>query len=317
MLTPLILWAATAQVEYLRPATPVAEPTAARVEVLRLEQADPADEILLLDAAYAATVATASLLTRNTTYEVRAIPLDSARLDRVEASVEAFYGNYPAAADAVVTLRSVLPGGEVFSAARRNRIRTIEIDAATPLSGDGVGIARSEDGALPWLSLSNLSRMLEIVAADLTAMTPRQGPAIDANLNAGKQDLFAMRQDIARRGASLENPFVLTLSPHANALLQECGFFVAGALPALSSDSGEDEWEAVRLMVKQQVPAFVVADPFLPLETEQALERRLEVCVKRLPLLTASGVTEEHDAWPTFLAELRAAVALLFEPCQP
>ncbi|WP_212631812.1 zinc ABC transporter substrate-binding protein [Pseudomonas sp. KB-10] len=152
---------------------------------------------------------------------VRAAP------DRLPASrqISFFSGRGAAAlekaaseADAVIALRSLWPDDPLYPMARRSNIRIVEVDAARPVDGALPGIAlRSQGGdALaeqPWLSVNNLGRMADVIAADLVRLSPGDAQQIATNLAQIKQRLLALSAESEKRLAQLDNLSVASLSP--------------------------------------------------------------------------------------------------------
>ena len=80
-------------------------------------------------------------------------------------------------ADAAIGLRSLWADDPLYPVARRSNIRIVEVDAARPVDGGLPGIAVQPgvtDGlnSQPWQSSNNLGRMADVLAADLSRLTP-------------------------------------------------------------------------------------------------------------------------------------------------
>lgn len=121
-------------------------------------------------------------------------------------------------ADAVIALRSLWPDDPLYPVARRSNIRIVEVDAARPVDGALPGIAiRSQSGdALaeqPWLSINNLGRMADVMAADLVRLSPGDAEQIATNLAQIKQRLLTLSAENESRLAQLDNLSVASLSP--------------------------------------------------------------------------------------------------------
>lgn len=121
-------------------------------------------------------------------------------------------------ADAVIALRSLWPDDPLYPVARRSNIRIVEVDAARPVDGALPGIAiRSHSGdALaeqPWLSINNLGRMADVMAADLVRLSPGDAEQIATNLAQIKQRLLTLSAESESRLAQLDNLSVASLSP--------------------------------------------------------------------------------------------------------
>ncbi|MBH3341951.1 zinc ABC transporter substrate-binding protein [Pseudomonas mendocina] len=121
-------------------------------------------------------------------------------------------------ADAVIALRSLWPDDPLYPMARRSNIRIVEVDAARPVDGALPGIAlRSEGGDVlaqqPWLSINNLGRMADVMAADLARLSPDDAVQIASNLADIKQRLLTLSATSESRLAELDNLSVASLSP--------------------------------------------------------------------------------------------------------
>lgn len=132
---------------------------------------------------------------------------------------EAALSKAAAGADAVVGLRSIWPEDPLYPMARRSNIRIIEIDAARPVDGALAGIALQageRDGgafaAYPWLSMVNLGRMADIIAADLVRLSPADAPTIETHLAAIKRRLITLNAQSQAALAMAENVSVVSLS---------------------------------------------------------------------------------------------------------
>jgi len=112
--------------------------------------------------------------------------------------------------DAVLGLGATDSRDESVARARAAHLRTIPIDASRPLDGKGTGaalIAGLEDRPAPFLpdyriafSLENLSRMAEIMAADLARLAESDAAKVEQNLDRVKGDLNALARLAAAEG---------------------------------------------------------------------------------------------------------------------
>ncbi|MFV0453825.1 MAG: metal ABC transporter solute-binding protein, Zn/Mn family [Pseudomonas sp.] len=176
-------------------------------------------------------------------------------------------------ADAVIALRSLWPDDPLYPLARRSNIRIVEIDGARPVDGALPGIALQSDGddALaeqPWLSINNLGRMADVIAADLVRLAPADKARVEANLATLKQRLLKLSADSEARLAQADNLTVASLSPHLDYLigglnldlveldLPEDDRWTAEALAELSASLRENDIAAV--LAQRQPPAELV-----------------------------------------------------------
>lgn len=146
-------------------------------------------------------------------------------------------------ADAVIAIRSLWPEDPLYPLARRSNIRIVEVDAARPVDGALPGIALSEGDAnalaeQPWLSLNNLGRMADVIAADLTRLSPEDAAQIASNLAAIKQRLLTLSATSASRLAELDNLSVVSLSPAFDYLTRSLNLDVIEVPSASESEAG-------------------------------------------------------------------------------
>ncbi|VFR49181.1 ABC transporter in pyoverdin gene cluster, periplasmic component [plant metagenome] len=146
-------------------------------------------------------------------------------------------------ADAVVGLRSLWADDPLFPVARRSNIRIVEIDAARPLDGalNGIALQGGNPGAQfaahPWLSIVNLGRMADIVAADLGRLSPSDDKAIETNLAAIKRRLVTLNARSQKGLAAASNVSVVSLSERLPYLVSE---FNLDLIDTLAHD--DKEW---------------------------------------------------------------------------
>ncbi|PXF57917.1 MAG: hypothetical protein C4B58_08385 [Deltaproteobacteria bacterium] len=138
-------------------------------------------------------------------------------------------------ADAVITIRKVWKSDPLYIYTRKWNIRAIEIDASAPFDPALTGVAlldipvcndfsgtAEEQGfhvadhngksVYVWLSLSNVSKMADIIAADLKRLSPKDAGQIDKNLNGLKRKFFKLKIEYESRFVEIENleSFALT-----------------------------------------------------------------------------------------------------------
>ncbi|PIE71340.1 MAG: ABC transporter substrate-binding protein [Deltaproteobacteria bacterium] len=136
-------------------------------------------------------------------------------------------------ADAVITVRSAWPADPLYAYSRRANPWIVEIDATTPLDASRSGVPlmhHPDSGALlvhAWRSPSNLSRMADITAADLSDLYPGAEKKIDANLGAFKRALFKLRTRFEIALGALDAFEVIAFSTDFLYLIDEFGLSVA------------------------------------------------------------------------------------------
>lgn len=149
-------------------------------------------------------------------------------------------------AEAVVGISRLWRDDPLYAAARARNLRIVNIDAVSPWnpSESGVSVIRRPVSDVPWvprqadvdpglsrfiwLSLTNATRMAELVAADLERLSPADAPHIGKNLNAFTTSMRRMKADYGARFAGLADPRVLSLADEFVYLLSDLGVFVDG-----------------------------------------------------------------------------------------
>lgn len=148
-------------------------------------------------------------------------------------------------ADAVIAVRSLWPEDPLYPMARRSNIRIVEVDAARPVDGALPGIALTSAGSnaleeRPWLSINNLGRMADVIAADLVRLSPNDAKQIASNLADIKQRLLSLSAASESRLAELDSLSVISLSPGFEYLTSSLNLDVIEVLPPSTSDSDAD-----------------------------------------------------------------------------
>ncbi|MBC2694263.1 MAG: zinc ABC transporter solute-binding protein [Desulfobacteraceae bacterium] len=200
------------------------------------------------------TYSFASILTKDTSIKVSNLGpagYPMGRLGRYFKTHEKEIKNYAARADAVITIRSVWKHDPLYIYARKWNIRIIEIDASMPFAPalTGVSILEVPDSCplLPgtqtgkslrkdhqtispfiWLSLSNASKMLSIIAGDLKRLSPKDAAVIDKNLVTFKKKLFRLRLKYENIFAELESLEVFGLTDVFPYFTNDLTFHVTG-----------------------------------------------------------------------------------------
>ncbi|WP_296270439.1 metal ABC transporter solute-binding protein, Zn/Mn family [Pseudomonas sp. UBA6323] len=169
-------------------------------------------------------------------------------------------------ADAVIAMRSLWPDDPLYPMARRSNIRIVEVDAARPVDGALPGIAlRSEGGDVlaqqPWLSINNLGRMADVMAADLARLSPDDAAQIASNLADIKQRLLTLSATSESRLAELDNLSVASLSPGFEYLTTGLNLDVIelSADPAVDAFKSVIEDNDVRLVLSDRAVDETVA----------------------------------------------------------
>lgn len=200
------------------------------------------------------TYSFASFLTKNTSIKVgnpcpAIYPMR--RLERYLKKHEKEVKKYATEADAVITIRSVWKQDPLYLYARKWNIKIIEIDASAPFDPALTGVSilevpnnqpllsdtqtskslkKNHQTVSPyaWLSLSNASKMISIIAGDLKRLSPKDAVVIDKNLAIFKRKLFKLRLKYENMFAELESPEVFSLTDVFPYFTSDLNFHVAG-----------------------------------------------------------------------------------------
>lgn len=204
-------------------------------------------------------------------------------------------------ADAVIALRSLWPDDPLYPLARRSNIRIVEVDGARPVDGALPGIALRPDGGnalaeQPWLSINNLGRMADVIAADLVRLSPNDAELIASNLAAIKQRLLTLSAASENRLAELDNLAVASLSPDFAYLTTSLNLDVV-ELPALAG-GGRALLEQLKTTLEDNDVRLVLSDR----KADEALASAIEAAGARLlvidgqfddPVTALAGIIEQ------------------------
>ena len=207
-------------------------------------------------------------------------------------------------ADAVIAVRSLWPEDPLYPMARRSNIRIVEIDAARPVDGALPGIALTSAGSnaleeRPWLSINNLGRMADVIAADLMRLSPNDAKQIASNLADIKQRLLSLSAASESRLAELDSLSVISLSPGFEYLTSSLNLDVIEVLPPSTSDSDADaSLESFKSAIRDNEVRLVLTSR----PVEKAVANAAEDAGARLlilgelpedPLVALSEITEQ------------------------
>ncbi|SUD39852.1 ABC transporter substrate-binding protein [Ectopseudomonas mendocina] len=207
-------------------------------------------------------------------------------------------------ADAVIAVRSLWPEDPLYPMARRSNIRIVEIDAARPVDGalPGIALTSACSNALedrPWLSINNLGRMADVIAADLMRLSPNDAKQIASNLADIKQRLLSLSAASESRLAELDSLSVISLSPGFEYLTSSLNLDVIEVLPPSTSDSDADaSLESFKSAIRDNEVRLVLTSR----PVEKAVANAAEDAGARLlilgelpedPLVALSEITEQ------------------------
>jgi ABC-type Zn uptake system ZnuABC Zn-binding protein ZnuA len=199
-------------------------------------------------------------------------------------------------ADAVIALRSLWPEDPLYPMARRSNIRIVEVDAARPVDGALPGIALSGDEASaladqPWLSINNLGRMADVIAADLARLSPDDAAQIARNLGEIKQRLLTLNATSEGRLAELDNLGVASLSPGFAYLITSLNLDEVALPAAAPGVKPEPAWiEQLKTTLEENDVRLVLSDR----QSDKALASAIEAAGARL--LIVDGEAEDPVA---------------------
>jgi ABC-type Zn uptake system ZnuABC Zn-binding protein ZnuA len=202
-----------------------------------------------------------------------------------------------AAAEVVVTLRSVWPDDPLYPLARRTNIRLIEVDAARPVDGALPGLAVAPGDTAPWLAPTNAGRMAGILAADLRRLYPAAADRIDANLAALRRALRQVATDALGLFARLPDTGVVTLSDRFSALSADLGLDVRTTVQWQGRTPSADQLAALTERLRSEEARVVLHH----LQPPEAVTAAIQAGGARLAVL------DPLDAGPS--ADLPAALA--------
>ena len=206
-----------------------------------------ADKVLVLTA-LPVTYSISKTLADGTSINVENVPESGRPMNSLENFFSTRAANYAdlfKRADAVVTIGKLWHSDPLFTAARAENIRVIDIDATAPwsttLSGISVAPVPVEDVSWAdraagerelsvyfWLSLANGARMADIVARDLSRLSPDDADLIAANLAAFRKNLLDLKHEYEVKLATLTDVTVFALAPEYIYLATDMGLFVDG-----------------------------------------------------------------------------------------
>ena len=203
-----------------------------------------------------------------------------------------------ASADAAVGLRSIWPDDPLYANARRTNIRIVEIDAARPLDGALNGIALQSDtrpggqfAAYPWLSIVNLGRMADIVAADLGRLSPSDEERIGENLAHIKRTLVELNAKSQAGLAQAENVAVVSLSERLPYLIAEFNLDLVDTMARDDKDWTPEALAALTATLKDNG----VAAALLHREPTPALSQAIEAGGAKAVVLATDGADPVAD----------------------
>lgn len=197
--------------------------------------ADAEEQVILTSIAALRDMTTALLA--DTGIEVRNLPTRPRSLatlaryfqTRAEQHSEDFE-----AATAVVGMHRLWHADSLYGAARAANIRIVPIDATTYWSSNSEGVAiideptgRTSGPSLYfWLSINNVLRSTDILAADLKRLFPNVAERIETNRRDFRSELLKLKREYDIKFASLTDTTVIALASEFVYLTSELTLFV-------------------------------------------------------------------------------------------
>ena len=198
-----------------------------------------------------ATFAVSSLLTENTDITVVNIPEKGRRIFGLQRYLHKFSKKLApvlAKADAVVSINKLWPEDPLYTAARSENVRVVNIDATRPWSSSMTGVSVVDEPQMSgawvngagkpltvrrsslyfWHSLANVTRMSELIAADLVQLYPAEEKQLRSNLATLQARIHSLRLRYEKAYTAIENLSVFALCSEFVYLTDDTGIFVDG-----------------------------------------------------------------------------------------
>ncbi|WP_245586792.1 metal ABC transporter solute-binding protein, Zn/Mn family [Pseudomonas cremoricolorata] len=178
-------------------------------------------------------------------------------------------------ADAVVTLSRLWPADPLYAAARRQQLRTVEIDASRSWDAHkpAVAVVRVPANDVPWAAPStaeqplspfvwlgpvNAMRMAALIAADLARLSPPDAPRITVNLSQLESSLRQLKAEYGARMLALNDVRVLSLATEFSYLFDEFGVYVEGVFARQDLDWSAADRAALSAYLRERDIRVVV-----------------------------------------------------------
>ncbi|MEM9406046.1 MAG: zinc ABC transporter substrate-binding protein [Acidobacteriota bacterium] len=160
-------------------------------------------------------------------------------------------------ATAVVGMAQLWEGDPLYPFARAANVRVVPVDATAYWGGakEGVSVIRTADGAVSphfWLSVTNVTRSADIVAADLLRLFPEQAGVIEENRLKLKRTLLALKAEYDAKFARVENAAVLALADEFVYLTADFSLFVDGYEVKQDADWLEEDLHQLEERLQQE-----------------------------------------------------------------
>lgn len=210
---------------------------------------------------------------------VKNVPPDGRRMNALARTLEkptdAVLASFKEA-DAVVTIGKLWRAAPLYAAVRAQNIRVVNIDAAEPYSATlpGVALAREPQPGPPWesttmsaseqpslyfwLSPSNGVRMAEIIAQDLSRLSPEDSPKIVRNLEMFRRRLLDLKAEYERKFAELGELTLFALTGEFTYLSADLGLFVDGYFIKQDIDWTADDLGSLQKYLQEQRIGVVI-----------------------------------------------------------
>jgi ABC-type Zn uptake system ZnuABC Zn-binding protein ZnuA len=251
----------------------------AALPALFARRAHAADSKVLVITGLQSTFSIARALAKDTSIEVQAaFPPDIGMEEQASYLSKKRRADFIAAAkraDAAITIRRIWNLDPLFSAVRAQNIRAIEIDASTPFAPEMAGVALLETAKMQgadgehrpgtvspyiWLSLTNVVRMTDIIAADLRRLSEADAQTIDRNQQKFRASILALRTQFDGKLADIDNPSVILLKSDLGYLMTDLGVDITASFAKSEYDwTDADVKTLLDKMAKSGTLAIVAA----------------------------------------------------------
>jgi ABC-type Zn uptake system ZnuABC Zn-binding protein ZnuA len=250
----------------------------AALPALFVRGARAAESKVLIITGLQSTFSIARALAKGTSIEVQAaFPPDIGMEEQSSYLSKKRRADFIAAAkraDAAITIRRIWNLDPLFAAVRAQNIRTIEIDASTPFAPEMAGVALLETAKMQgaegehrpgtvspyiWLSLTNIVRMTDIIAADFRRLSEADAQTIDRNQQQFRAPLLAMRSQFDGKLADIDNPSVILLNSNLGYLMTDLGVDIAASFAKSEYDWTDEDVKTLLDKMKKSGTSAVMA----------------------------------------------------------
>ncbi|WP_432787321.1 hypothetical protein AAEX37_02430 [Oligella sp. MSHR50489EDL] len=246
------------------------------------------------------TTGIAEMLSKNTTLSVQsAVPKNlpaSRHLNYFENRGKDELAKLSREADAVISVKRIFTADFLYPLARRHHIRLVPIDIATPIDGEGMGVAMLNLAIAEhpvWLDPENLNVMMTLFVREVEKLDPSQKATLQAQLAEARQRLQKITQAMQTSlDKAAKTPSVLLMQ-------EEYAYFTQG-LQLESTPYTADEEAAKNLAafekVLQEEGITLVISKQDPTPEEEAIISKHQVAWLKMPRLKSTDPVAQLEA---------------------